>query len=137
MILVVDGPYFAPFWQIFCLETPRFLAVQPHQISEMNLGASPTPISDRDDFHSLLAWVKASDRRVDILTSLADNPRNSTDFANRWDVTPEAVRYHLDLLHEGGPRAEYPALIMVVTPDRDRYRLYGLTDSGAEIVDYL
>lgn len=103
----------------------------------MELGQSPTTISDRDDFYSLLAWVKASERRVDILTSLANNSKNSTEFANRWEMTPEAVRYHLDLLRQGGPEQAYPALVTIVTPERERYRLWGLTDSGSEIVDYL
>ena len=62
---------------------------------------------------------------------------NSTEFAHQWDVTPEAVRYHLDLLQRGGPDVEHPALVEMVTPDRERYRLYGLTEVGTEVVDYL
>lgn len=103
----------------------------------MTLFDPPTQFSERDDFFELLAWVKASQRRVDILTSLANGPMNSTDFATRWDVTPEAVTYHLDLLERGGPNEEYPPLIHVITPDRKRYRLWGLTDHGQELANYL
>lgn len=85
----------------------------------------------------VLAWVKASERRVEILTTLADSPKNTKDFATDWDVSTEAVRYHLKQLREGGPEDEYPALVQVLTPKRRQYKLYGLTGIGAEIVESL
>ena len=103
----------------------------------MGLSDTRNQISSRDDFYDLLAWIKASERRVDILTCLDDGPKNSTDFATQWDVTPEAVSYHLKQLKQGGPDGEYPALIHVVTPDRERYRLWGPTDHGRDLVEYL
>ena len=103
----------------------------------MSLTDHRNGISARDDFHDLLGWVKASERRVDILTSLADGPQNSSDFASQWDVSHEAVAYHLRLLEQGGPNGSYLGLIQVVTPDRERYRLWGLTDHGQDLVEYL
>jgi len=94
-------------------------------------------ISTRDDFHDLLAWVKASKRRFGILQSLGDNPKNSTELANQGNVTNEAIHYHLDLLRRGGPNGDYPALVRIITPDRERYRLWGLTHQGQQLVEYL
>lgn len=94
-------------------------------------------LSNRDDFTDLLAWVKASERRVDILTSLSDSPKNSTEFATRWDVSREAVMYHLKLMRQGGPDQAFPSLVQIETPSRERYRLWGLTDQGEQLVEYL
>jgi len=89
------------------------------------------------EWYEMLAWVKASERRVELLTALDEGPKNSSDFAEKWDVTPEAVHYHLRQLENGGPDGEYSALIRVLTPDRRQYKLYGLTETGADIVEYL
>jgi hypothetical protein len=85
----------------------------------------------------ILAWVKASERRTDILLSLEDSPKNTSDFATEWGVSPEAVRYHLKHLRQGGPEHSHSALVQDLTPNRDQYKLYGLTESGAEIVERL
>lgn len=103
----------------------------------MNQWNIENDISRRDDFHDLLAWIKASQKRVDILTSLDDSPKNSTEFAESWDTTIEAVQYHLKLLQKGGSDKEFPALVEIVTPDRQRYRLWGLTAEGEDLVEYL
>jgi predicted ArsR family transcriptional regulator len=89
------------------------------------------------DKYELLAWVKSSERRVEILTELEDSPKNTRDFSDDWGVSTEAVRYHLKQLREGGPEGQYPALVKDLTPNRRQYTLYGLTESGVEIVDYL
>ena len=88
-------------------------------------------------FYRLLAWVKASERRQEILVALNENPKNTTDFAEKWGVTLEAVRYHLNQLMEGGPYPDCAALVQVLTPERDRYRLYGLTEEGSKMTEYL
>lgn len=62
---------------------------------------------------------------------------NSTEFATRWDVSREAVMYHLKLLRQGGPDGAFPRLVRIVTPERQRYRLWGLTEDGEELVSYL
>ena len=71
---------------------------------------------DDPDRYELLAWVKASDRREDILTTLEQAPKNTNDFADRWGVELETVRYHLTHLQEGGPNSNYPALVQCLTP---------------------
>lgn len=85
----------------------------------------------------LLAWVKASDRRVDILTSLAEAPKNTNDFADEWEVELETVRYHLKQLQNGGPNQAFPPMLQLLTPKRKQYQLYGLTETGAEVVKFL
>lgn len=87
--------------------------------------------------YELLAWVKASDRRVEILTELAESPKNSNDFADEWGTTLESVRYHLNQLSDGGPDGQFPALVETLTPNRRQYRLYGLTETGESVVDHL
>jgi len=96
----------------------------------------PTEIKD-EDWYELLAWVKASERRVDILTSLEDNPKNTSDFAQTWNVTPEAVRYQLRQLETGRPESQDIPLIQALTPERQQYKLYGLTETGSDVVKYL
>lgn len=89
------------------------------------------------EWYELLAWVKSSERRVDVLTSLADGPKNTNDFAEQWEVSSEGVRYHLRQLENGGPDGEHPSLIRVLTPDRRQYKLYGLTETGSDMVESL
>lgn len=100
-------------------------------------GSLPIYEWEDPDKYELLAWVKASERRVAILTTLADQPMNATAFATEWGVTPEAVRYHLSHLANGGPDGDHAALVRVLTPERRQYKLYGLTEAGAEMVGYL
>lgn len=95
---------------------------------------SPSPDSA---VYQTLAWIKASPRKQEILTSIEEGPKNSTDFAERWDVSNEAVRWHFKDLEQGGPDGEYPPLIKCLTPGRNRYKLYGLTERGEEIVNLL
>ncbi|MWV64490.1 hypothetical protein GRS48_06580 [Halorubrum sp. JWXQ-INN 858] len=97
------------------------------------------PVYEWDDpeKYELLAWVKASDRRVDVLTTLSEAPKNTNDFADEWGVELETVRYHLKQLQHGGPEGEYPALVQVLTPEREQYRLYGATKIGIELVEFL
>lgn len=89
------------------------------------------------DKYEMLAWVKSSKRKKDILTSLADAPKNTNDFGDKWEVELETVRYHLEQLQHGGPEGEFPELIQVLTPSRKQYRLYGLTEEGSEVVEML
>lgn len=89
------------------------------------------------DKYELLAWVKSSQRKTDILTSLADAPKNTNDFGDKWEVELETVRYHLNQLQQGGPKGEFPKLVQVLTPKRKRYRLYGLTEEGSKVVEML
>lgn len=77
-----------------------------------------------------LADVKASGRKAEILKELSDAPKNTTDFAEQWDVTTEAVGHHLKQLKAEG-------LVEVLTPERDQYVLYGLTQTGENIVEML
>lgn len=91
---------------------------------------------DPDKFE-LLAWVKASDRRVDVLTTLAEAPKNTNDFADEWEVELETVRYHLKQLQHGGPNGDFSSLVRELTPERQQYRLYGLTEIGAKVENYL
>lgn len=98
--------------------------------------APSTEIGD-DDWYELLAWVKASERRVEILRTLAEGPKNANDFADSWEVTLEAVRYHMTQLQEGGPINNGSPLVRVLTPDRRRYRLYGLTELGRQTTEFL
>lgn len=90
-----------------------------------------------EEWFELLAWVKATERRVDILTALQESPRNTGDFAEQWDISPEAVRYHLQQMEKGGPEGEYPALVEVLTPDRHQYKLYGSTEMGTKVANAL
>jgi len=77
-----------------------------------------------------LAWVKASDRKATILQELTDSPRNTSEFAEEWDVTTEAVSHHLKQLEDRG-------LVEVLTPEREQYRLWGVTEAGIDVVEYL
>ena len=97
----------------------------------------PTSEMTRDNWYELLAWVKASDRRVEILTSLAESPKNTRDFAESWNITLEGVRHHLNQLEAGGPEGKYPPLIKVLTPNRRKNKLYGNTKAGSDIAGVL
>lgn len=102
-----------------------------------DLGDMPVYDWEETEQYELLAWVKASERRVDILTSLADAPKNTTDFAERWDVEVETVRYHLSQLQEGGPDGDFPALVQILTPQREQYQLWGLTEEAHTVLKYV
>jgi len=102
-----------------------------------DLGRVPVYDWEEIDEYELLAWIKASERRVDVLTTLSEAPKNTTDFSERWSVEPETVRYHLKQLKTGGPSGEYPQLVQVLTPERQQYRLWGLTETGQELIKYL
>jgi len=87
-----------------------------------------------EEFYEILAWVKASERKKEVLQQLDEGPRNSTDFMNDWDVTYETVRYHLKPMMDGKER---PPLVEELTPNRKRGKLYGLSELGELIVEYL
>lgn len=86
------------------------------------------------DLLDVAAWVHASDRREEILETLAEKPRCSSDFAKQWNVETVTVMGYFKALKEGND-GEYPPLIECVTPARTNYRLYGLTETGEKIVD--
>ena len=92
---------------------------------------------DDPNTYEMLAWVKSSQRKTDILLSLADAPKNTNDFGDKWEVELETVRYHLEQLQQDRPDGEFPKLVQVLTPKRKRYRLYGLTEEGSEVVKML
>jgi predicted ArsR family transcriptional regulator len=102
-----------------------------------DLGRVPVYEWEETNEYELLAWIKASERRVDILTTLSDSPKNTTDFAERWSVESETIRYHLKQLKDGGPSETHPQLVKILTPNREQYRLWGLTESGEELIKYL
>jgi len=81
--------------------------------------------------YETLAWVKASERRQDVLRTLSEGPENTTTFKNEWGVTTADVprRYIKELQDEG--------LVECLTPGRNRYRLYGLTEKGEAMVEQL
>lgn len=108
--------------------------------SRVDAMADPSlPVYEWDDpeKYELLAWVKASERRVDVLSALSEAPKNTNDFADAWGVELETVRYHLKQLKHGGPDGDLPALVQVLTPDRQQYRLYGLTETGVDVIKFL
>lgn len=81
--------------------------------------------------YELLAWVKASDHRKDILTTLLKGPENTTHFKEKWDVaTADVSRRYINELQNRG-------LVECLTPDRQRYRLYGLTEQGKDLAEGL
>lgn len=106
-------------------------------VSESGSGWETTG-GDRDDSseksysrYELLAWVKASDHRKDILTTLDDSPENTTHFKEKWNVaTADVPRRYINELQSRG-------LVECLTPNRERYRLYGLTEDGERLVETL
>lgn len=81
--------------------------------------------------YELLAWIKASDHRKDILTTLQKGPENTTHFKEKWNVaTADVPRRYINELRNRG-------LVECLTPDRKRYRLYGLTDEGEDLAEGL
>ncbi len=51
--------------------------------------------------YELLAWIKASDHRKDILTTLAEGPENTTHFKEKWDVaTADVPRRYINELQD-------------------------------------
>jgi hypothetical protein len=109
------------------------------QSSDWDGAVDPNPNLDQDEFHELLAWVKASDRRKQILSTLEEAPHIMHDFD--WDVSMEGVRYHFRQLKEPHRAdcftGQQPALIESVTPNREKYQLYSLTEVGERVVEYL
>lgn len=89
---------------------------------------------EKDDLLDIWSWVHASARREEILETLAEKPRCASDFAKQWDLERVTVSGYFKDLKEGNG-GEYPALIECETPKRANYRLYGLTETGEEIVD--
>jgi len=87
--------------------------------------------SQKEARYELLAWVKASDHRQDILTTLQEGPENTTHFKEKWDVaTADVPRRYINELQSR-------ELVKCLTPDRQRYRLYGLTEDGEDLVEGL
>jgi len=81
--------------------------------------------------YELLAWVKASDHRQEILSTLAERPENTTHFKEEWGVsTADVPRRYLKELQQRG-------LVECLTPQKTRYRLYGLTDWGEDMAEKL
>lgn len=81
--------------------------------------------------YELLALVKASNHRQDILTTLQEGRENTTHFKDKWDVaTADVPRRYINELQKRG-------LVECLTPDRKRYRLYGLTAEGEEMAETL
>lgn len=81
----------------------------------------------------LVAWVRASNRRVEILETLAEDPQCPSDFAQRWGLETESAMNYMRKLRRGND-GEFPGLIECVTPGRKNYRLYSLTDMGEVLV---
>jgi predicted transcriptional regulator len=90
-----------------------------------------TEAGEGSNKYELLAWIKASDHREDILTTLNEGPENTSYFKSKWDIATADVprRYIKDLQNRG--------LVKCLTPERERYRLYGLSSEGEQIVEEL
>lgn len=89
---------------------------------------------DDDEFemnYELLAWLKASSRRREIVEILAEQPMNTSELKELWDV--KSTNVPRDHLHE----MEDKGIVRDLTPDRTRNNLYGLTELGEKINEYI
>lgn len=121
----------ALIWVLFCLN-PGLLMDRSQQYV---MNSSGRQSADADIEYSLLAWIKASERKKTILQELSNSPQNSSYFAEQWEISTEGVNYHLKQLQQGGPNKDSLPLIQVLTPERQQYQLYGLTDVGMSVLN--
>lgn len=87
-----------------------------------------------------LAWVKSSTRKKQVLWELYQNPQFASEIAEKYDVSTKTVMSWFHTLKNGRKYSndkEHKKLIECLTPNRQNYRLYGLTEEGKHIVEYL
>ncbi|UHQ98145.1 hypothetical protein HYG81_21460 (plasmid) [Natrinema zhouii] len=84
------------------------------------------PTMENDSkFWRLVAKYRRS-KRGEMLLSLNETARNSSDIADRIDVSTNTSGNYLR-------EAKQDGIVECVTPESDRYRMYSLTDLGQDI----
>ena len=78
----------------------------------------------------LVSSVKASKRRRQILEALQEQPRMNGELADELDLSTAYVRRNMNWL-------EGHELVEDLTESKANYKLYGITELGEEITEYL
>lgn len=73
-------------------------------------------------------WVQSSNYRSNILTSLGEKPKLPRQIAEEYEYYLSHVSNYLTELDEKG-------LVKCLTPERNKGRVYALTDKGREIYE--
>lgn len=79
---------------------------------------------------TLVSCVKASKRRTQILKKVQQQPRMNGDLADELDLSTAYVRRNMNWLEEH-------ELVEDLTESKANYKLYGITELGEEITEYL
>ena len=78
----------------------------------------------------LVSSVKASKRRRQILQAVQKQPRMNGELADELDLSTAYVRRNMNWLEEH-------ELVEDLTESKANYKLYGITELGEEITEYL
>jgi predicted transcriptional regulator len=82
---------------------------------------------------SLIAALRASNRRRQVFEAIAEKPRSATDVAQVYDgVSRQEASKHIYWL-----KRQDPTLIKCMTPERPHHRIYAVTETGARAAENL
>lgn len=87
--------------------------------------------ADADVPWGLVAEVRRSKRKLQILNRLANNPASASELASEFNLETGSVSNIFRELKNTDP-----PLITCLTPDQPHHRLYGLTDLGEEVLEH-
>jgi len=80
----------------------------------------------------LVGEVRRSKRKTEIIERLGENPAAATELASEFGLQTASVANLFRELKQSDP-----PLIKCLTPDQPHHRIYGLTETGAEVLENL
>ncbi len=87
-------------------------------------------MSEDEKFLELVAYVRASNRRKDIIKFLSYGLKTPTEIGDELDIRTNHISNLLADLKKHG-------LVVCATPNVRKGRLYKLTDNGNKVLEYL
>lgn len=88
--------------------------------------------ADPDVPWELVAKIRRSDRKSQIVLELDSSPASATELAEIMDIQRRSVSNYLHEL-----KGMQPPVVECITPDQPHHRLYALTEDGAKIVGHI
>jgi DNA-binding HxlR family transcriptional regulator len=88
--------------------------------------------ADPDVPWDLVAQVRRSKRKTQIIHRLANDPASASELSTEFGIKTASIS---NLFRE--LKNTEPPLITCLTPDQPHHRIYGLTDDGEEVHTHL
>jgi predicted transcriptional regulator len=88
--------------------------------------------ADPDIPWNLVAQVRRSQRKKEIIERLANDPASATEISDEIELERESISNVIRELKNTDP-----ALITCLTPKQPHHQLYGLTDIGAAVYEHV